>query len=98
MNIKLSYEDACKIIDSGLNKFIASIDGVSQQSYEIYRKNGKFSLVLDNIKLLAEAKRKLNSKTPHMHWQFLVFKHFRDFSDVFGIVSDTFHISDHLQG
>jgi len=75
LNISMTPEYAEQIVKSGLDRMTISLDGASQESYEIYRKNGKFSLVLDNIKLLAEAKRKLNSKTPHMHWQFLVFKH-----------------------
>lgn len=75
LNIPMTSEYAEQIIKSGLDRMTISLDGASQESYEIYRKNGKFSLVLDNIKLLTEAKRKLDSKTPHLHWQFLVFKH-----------------------
>ncbi|MDD5021095.1 MAG: radical SAM protein [Endomicrobiaceae bacterium] len=75
LNINMTQEYAEKLIQSGLDRMTISLDGASQESYEIYRKNGKFDLVLSNIKLLAEAKRKLNSKTPHLHWQFLVFKH-----------------------
>ncbi|MDD5020522.1 MAG: radical SAM protein [Endomicrobiaceae bacterium] len=75
MNVRLSYEDACKIVDSGLDKFIASIDGVTQKSYEIYRKKGSISLALDNLKILTKAKRDKKSKTPEIVWQYLVFKH-----------------------
>jgi radical SAM protein with 4Fe4S-binding SPASM domain len=75
MNFELSYENACKIVDSGLDKFIASIDGVSQQSYEIYRKKGDVSLAFDNLKMLIKAKRDKQSKAPQILWQYLVFKH-----------------------
>lgn len=75
MNIKLSYEDASKIVDSGLDKFIASIDGVSQKSYEIYRKKGDVSLAFDNLKILIKAKRDKKSITPEIVWQYLVFRH-----------------------
>lgn len=75
MNIKLSYEDACKIIDSGLNKFIASIDGVSQQSYEIYRKKGNADLAFENLRMLVKVKKEKKSQTPEIVWQYLVFKH-----------------------
>ena len=52
-----------------------SVYGASQQTYEKYRKNGNIDLVFKNVKLVAEAKKKLNLNTPQLHWQFLVFKH-----------------------
>ncbi len=75
LNIQMTQEYAEQLVLSGLDRMTISLDGASQETYEIYRKNGKFDLVLNNIKMLAAAKRKLNSKTPHLHWQFLVFKH-----------------------
>lgn len=75
LNIEMNPEYAEKIVLSGLDRMTISLDGATQQTYEIYRKNGKIDLVLKNIKILAEAKKKLKSATPHLHWQFLVFKH-----------------------
>lgn len=75
MNVELAYENACKIIDSGLDKFIASIDGITQQSYEMYRKKGNIKPAFDNLKNLIKAKKDRKSDTPEIVWQYLVFKH-----------------------
>lgn len=75
LNVNLTMGVAEELVKSGLDRMTVSIDGASQKTYEIYRKNGNIGLVFKNIKLLADAKKKLNSKTPHLHWQFLVFKH-----------------------
>lgn len=75
LNINMTQEMAESLVKSGLDRMTISIDGATQKSYEIYRKNGNIDLVFKNVKLLVEAKKKLNSVTPHLHWQFLVFKH-----------------------
>lgn len=75
LNVNLTEDSAEELVKSGLDRMTISLDGASQKTYEIYRKNGNIDLVFKNIKLLAQAKKKLNSKTPHLHWQFLVFKH-----------------------
>ncbi len=75
LNVNMTEKSALELVKSGLDRMTISIDGASQKTYEIYRKNGNIDLVFKNVKMLAEAKRKLNSKTPHLHWQFLVFKH-----------------------
>lgn len=63
-----------KIIKSGLDKIIVSIDGYSQETYESYRAGGSLSKVLDAIRNLAEAKKRLNSPTPLIEAQTLVTK------------------------
>jgi len=75
MNVGLSYEDACKIVDSGLDKFIASIDGISQDIYEKYRKCGNVQFAFENLRMLIKAKKDKKSETPQIVWQYLVFKH-----------------------
>ncbi len=75
LNVNLTENLAEELVKSGLDRMTISLDGASQETYEIYRKNGNIDLVFKNVKLLADAKKKLNSKTPHLHWQFLVFKH-----------------------
>jgi radical SAM protein with 4Fe4S-binding SPASM domain len=62
-------------VKSGLNKLIISIDGVTQESYKHYRIGGDLNKVLDGTKELIKAKRKLGKSTPHIVWQFIVFKH-----------------------
>lgn len=63
-----------EIVDSGLDRLIISIDGVTQSTYEGYRVNGKLAKVIEASKELVKAKKKLNSQTPHLIFQFLVVK------------------------
>ncbi|MBT6717325.1 MAG: radical SAM protein [Nitrospina sp.] len=60
------------IIDSGLDYFVCSIDGATQETYRKYRIGGEFKVVLKNAQALAEAKTKRNSLTPILDWQYLV--------------------------
>lgn len=61
-----------EIVQSGLDRLIISIDGLTQQTYSKYRINGLLNKVLEASKLLVETKNKLKSATPHLIFQFLV--------------------------
>lgn len=63
---------ADKIVASGLSTLFLSIDGATQETYEIYRVRGKLDRVFRNIRAVQEAKKRLNSQTPLMGWQFHV--------------------------
>lgn len=52
-----------------------SIDGASQETYEIYRRGGNFNQVLSNIERLNYFKDKYNSIIPKLSWQFVIFGH-----------------------
>ena len=67
----LSEENSERIIKSGLNKLIISIDGVDQETYSLYRINGSFEKVTDGLRNITEAKRKYNSSL-NIEIQFLV--------------------------
>lgn len=71
----LNDETARATVESGLSRMIISIDGTNQESYEKYRIGGDFEKVIQGTKNILEWKRKLNSSTPHIIWQFIVFKH-----------------------
>ena len=62
---------AQEIVQSGLDRLIISVDGLTQETYEQYRVHGKLEKVLEASKYLVEAKNKLNSKTPYLIFQFL---------------------------
>ena len=62
---------ALEIVNSGLDRLIISVDGLTQETYEQYRVHGKLEKVLEASKYLVKAKNKLNSKTPHLIFQFL---------------------------
>lgn len=70
----LNDENARKTIESGLDRMIISVDGTTQEVYEQYRKAGKLDNVLEGAKNMVKWKKKLNSKTPHLIFQFLVVK------------------------
>lgn len=70
----LTEENAEKTVKSGLDRLIISIDGTTQETYENYRIGGKLDKVIEGTKNIIHWKRKLNSRTPHVIFQFLVVK------------------------
>lgn len=70
----LSDEMAKKTILSGLDKLIISLDGVTQETYESYRVNGKLEKVLEGARNIISWKKKLNTNKPLVIFQFLVVK------------------------
>jgi MoaA/NifB/PqqE/SkfB family radical SAM enzyme len=77
-NLSLKKIAAKEIVASGLNHLIMSIDGVTKETYSHYRRGGNIDYVFSNVQKLVEAKKELNSYTPLLVWQFLVFKHNTD--------------------
>lgn len=70
----LNPKNAERTVLSGLDRLIISIDGTTQEVYEQYRIHGKLDKVIEGTKNIVAAKRKLNSATPHIIFQFLVVK------------------------
>jgi len=66
---------AKKIVQSGLDKIIISLDGLTQEVYEKYRWGGEVSKVIGAIELILKYKDELKSNTPFVELQFLVLKH-----------------------
>ncbi|MFM9423030.1 MAG: hypothetical protein RIR06_1491 [Bacteroidota bacterium] len=71
----ITKEIAENIIASGLDQLIISIDGTTQETYEKYRIHGKLDKVLEGTANIIEAKKNLQSSTPHVVFQFLVVAH-----------------------
>lgn len=69
----LNSENARKLVESGLDKLIVSVDGASQEIYEKYRVGGKLERALEGIKYVQAWKKKLNCITPYIEMQFIVF-------------------------
>lgn len=67
----LSEENSEKLVRSGLNKLIVSIDGTDQESYAAYRVNGSLKRVIEGLKNVTSAKKKNNSSLK-VEIQFLV--------------------------
>ncbi len=70
----LNPENAIKTVESGLDRIIISLDGLDQETYEKYRVGGKFKQVISGIQNLVQAKEQLNSASPFIVVQFIVFK------------------------
>jgi radical SAM protein with 4Fe4S-binding SPASM domain len=70
----IDEKKAEEIVQSGLDRLIISIDGLTQETYEQYRVHGNLEKVIEASKLLVLAKRKLQSSTPHLIFQFLAVK------------------------
>ena len=63
------------LVDNGLSEIYFSLDGVTQTTYEKYRKGGDIEKVKKAIKTLAEVKREKEKSDPLIVVQFIVFKH-----------------------
>jgi radical SAM protein with 4Fe4S-binding SPASM domain len=64
-------QKAREIVQSGLDQLIISIDGLTQKTYEAYRRNGQLNKVLEATEHLIAAKKELKSPTPYLIFQFL---------------------------
>lgn len=72
-NLNYFSEEICKkLIESGLDVLIVSLDGASQDSVQRYQKGSDFELVVSNMKRIVELKNELDSKLPLVQWRFLV--------------------------
>ena len=74
LNKPLTAEMVDRLIRSGLDVLIVSLDGTTQDVYEVYRVGGRLSNVLKNVELLAQRKKELGSKKPYIEWQFIVMR------------------------
>ena len=57
----LTRENSEKLVRSGLNKLIVSLDGVDQQTYSEYRVHGNFERVIEGLKNVTLAKERYKS-------------------------------------
>ena len=64
-----------QMIDSGLEHITVSLDGASQDVYEVYRVRGKFDDAISALDRLQRRKKEKGSHTPIVEWQFIVMKH-----------------------
>ena len=74
LSLKVSDERMERLIASGLNHMIISLDGASRETVTQYRRGMDFDLVVDNMRRLTAMKQRMGSRTPYMSWQFLVFR------------------------
>ncbi len=63
-----------KLIKSGLDKLLVSLDGLSKETYNYYRINGEYDKVVNGIKNLSKRKKAMKMTHPFIVLQFLVHK------------------------
>lgn len=63
------------LVDSHVRRVMCSIDGASQETYEIYRVGGSFDAILENAAEVRDAKRRAGTRYPRMIWKFIIFGH-----------------------
>ncbi len=68
----LTDENARMTVESGLDRLIISLDGTTQEVYSQYRVGGDLEKVLSGTANIVKWKKKLNSNTPYIFFQFLV--------------------------
>jgi MoaA/NifB/PqqE/SkfB family radical SAM enzyme len=64
-----------KIVKSGLNVIQITLDGLTQEQHQIYRKGSDLEIVLKNIRSLVLARKKLHSFWPKIYINTLINKH-----------------------
>lgn len=63
-----------KLMQYPPDKLIFSIDGMSEETYKIYRVGGDFNKVINNLKNLLNKKNELKQKLPFIELQFIAMK------------------------
>ena len=72
----LTDEDTIqKLVKSGLDTIIISLDGAEAETYSKYRKGGNFQQVIKGIENLVKIRNKLHSRTPKVFIQCLMMRH-----------------------
>ncbi|RQV94756.1 radical SAM protein [bacterium] len=64
-----------RLIEAGLDEIIFSIDGLTPESYQIYRIGGHLEVVVEGMQTLRKRREELKSKTPRIIMQWLPMKH-----------------------
>jgi radical SAM protein with 4Fe4S-binding SPASM domain len=63
------------LLGSGLDVLILSVDGASQASYQVFRKDGDFATVARQVAFLCAEKKRLELRKPRIELQFIVMRH-----------------------
>jgi hypothetical protein len=70
----LSEEQARRLVHSGIDEVTFSIDGATAETYVQYRQRGKFDLVMNNLRAMADEKKKSARDLPQLNWRYILFK------------------------
>lgn len=73
--VTTTSENIDAILDSGLEYLTVSLDGTSQEVYEVYRVRGKYERVIENMAEIIRRRDARGQKYPLVEWQYIVMKH-----------------------
>jgi hypothetical protein len=102
--LALTEEKARRLVHSGIDEVTFSIDGSTQENYEKYRQRGKLDVALNNLRAMADEKRKSGRDLPFLNWRYILFKwndsdaemnRARQLADEIGVDRLTWEITDH---
>ena len=68
-------DHARQVVDCGLDVLVFSVDGITQETYQRFRRQGNLETVLQGIRNVVEEKRRAQSNTPLVNFRFIVMKH-----------------------
>lgn len=71
----INPSDMDKLLDSGLEYLVVSLDGVDQESYSQYRVRGDYERVVKNLRELIKRRNARGQKTPIIEWQYIIMRH-----------------------
>jgi radical SAM protein with 4Fe4S-binding SPASM domain len=74
LSFKKDEDFFARIIRSGADELVVSLDGGSQRTYSRYRVGGNFNLVLANMKNIVKLKKEFKSTKPKVTWKFIINK------------------------
>lgn len=75
LSLNLTDDYIERLVRSGLDTLVVSLDGTTEEVYAKYRLRGDLQLVRKNMLRIQAVKKRLGVQTPKVVWQFLVFKH-----------------------
>jgi radical SAM protein with 4Fe4S-binding SPASM domain len=67
--------DVENLVASRLEYLVVSLDGITEEVYQHYRRRGRFQDVFENLRRLIDLRNRRGKKTPFVEWQFIVMKH-----------------------
>jgi hypothetical protein len=66
-------EQARRLVHSGIDEVTFSVDGATQASYEKYRQRGRLDVALENLRAMADEKRRAGRDLPFLNWRYILF-------------------------
>lgn len=71
--LALTEEQARQLVHSGIDEVTFSVDGASQSTYERYRRRGRFEVAINNLRAMADEKRRSTADVPFLNWRYILF-------------------------